>query len=444
MKGKKKSFLVSEKTEAIMARIYPEKNLKDECRRFKREKIKKCLFIFGVSVIFAVIIEVVDLSSNELKKNEFIERNDYGKGDKKVSLYVERKDNLKGEKIDIEVKERDLSKEELEELYTRFDGYLDKAILGKNNNIDQIIYSMNLSNKYDGFPFSVRWSSSKPLILSGKGIVDMNRLKSVEGYEEGIVVKLVSEISYKTFIREKEYLVRVYPQMEKKTFSELFEEALKKASEDTITESRMYLPKEIESIPVRYREVKDNRAVIALVIGVIGIFYVSANMDQKMKEKEIERNEEMLKDYPKILNKYALYYVAGMSSKRIWDKICNDYIKEVENGGKMHYAYEEMILARRGMKDGMGEIYCYEMFAKRCNLARYRTFINIVEQAIKKGRDDMSSLLEKEINDSFIERKNQAKILGEKAGTKLLAPMFMMLLVVIIMIIMPAYMAFGI
>ena len=43
---------------------------------------------------------------------------------------------------------------------------------------------------------------------------------------------------------------------------------------------------------------------------------------------------------------------------------------------------------------------------------------------------------------AFEQRKNLAKKLGEEAGTKLLLPLFLMLGVVMIMMVVPAFLAF--
>ena len=50
------------------------------------------------------------------------------------------------------------------------------------------------------------------------------------------------------------------------------------------------------------------------------------------------------------------------------------------------------------------------------------------------------------INDLLAEneqRKHQARRMGEKAGTKLLVPLFLLLGVVMVMIMLPAWTAFG-
>ena len=51
-------------------------------------------------------------------------------------------------------------------------------------------------------------------------------------------------------------------------------------------------------------------------------------------------------------------------------------------------------------------------------------------------------LLQKEAEDAFEERKSIARRLGEEAGTKLLVPMVLMLLVVLILIMVPAFLSY--
>ena len=53
----------------------------------------------------------------------------------------------------------------------------------------------------------------------------------------------------------------------------------------------------------------------------------------------------------------------------------------------------------------------------------------------------LTQMLKLESVQAFEERKARAKKLGEEAGTKLLFPMFLMLAVVLIIVIVPAFMS---
>ena len=63
-------------------------------------------------------------------------------------------------------------------------------------------------------------------------------------------------------------------------------------------------------------------------------------------------------------------------------------------------------------------------------------------QNLQKGSKRMSDMLEKESMEAWDERKRKARVLGETAATKLLVPMVMMMVVVMAIIMIPAFLAF--
>ncbi len=71
------------------------------------------------------------------------------------------------------------------------------------------------------------------------------------------------------------------------------------------------------------------------------------------------------------------------------------------------------------------------------------SFPGFLEQNRKNGSKNLRETLRLEMADAFEQRKHQAKRMGEKAGTKLLIPLFLLLAVVMAMITVPAWIAFG-
>jgi len=66
----------------------------------------------------------------------------------------------------------------------------------------------------------------------------------------------------------------------------------------------------------------------------------------------------------------------------------------------------------------------------------------LLVQNLKKGNKNLMEMLERESASAFEERKRLAKILGEKAGTKLLLPMGSMLVIVFVILLVPAFLSF--
>ena len=65
-------------------------------------------------------------------------------------------------------------------------------------------------------------------------------------------------------------------------------------------------------------------------------------------------------------------------------------------------------------------------------------------QNLRRGNDTLLQVLQEEAQNSFEERKNLAREMGEEAGTRLLLPMMIMLAVTMLIIIVPAYFSFSI
>ena len=63
----------------------------------------------------------------------------------------------------------------------------------------------------------------------------------------------------------------------------------------------------------------------------------------------------------------------------------------------------------------------------------------MLSQNLKKGTKGLAPLLKQEADNAFEERKSLAKRLGEEAGTRMLLPMFLMLAVVLVIIVVPAF-----
>ena len=60
----------------------------------------------------------------------------------------------------------------------------------------------------------------------------------------------------------------------------------------------------------------------------------------------------------------------------------------------------------------------------------------------QKGNDKLLTMLQNEAEKAFAERQRRARITGNEAGTKLLMPMAMMLMVVLMIVLFPAVVSF--
>ena len=157
-----------------------------------------------------------------------------------------------------------------------------------------------------------------------------------------------------------------------------------------------------------------------------------------MQEEIKKRQEQLRMDYPEFVEHFVLLIGAGLTVKGTWEHIVRDYQKR-EKRGKYHYVYEEMAVAVREMENGVSEARAYELFGKRTGLLPYMKFCALLMQNLKKGSSDLIRLLDYEMTDAFRQRKENAREQGEKAGTKLLLPMAVMMGIVFALILYAAF-----
>lgn len=130
-----------------------------------------------------------------------------------------------------------------------------------------------------------------------------------------------------------------------------------------------------------------------------------------------------------------------MSMRRALQRMSENYESRKEYTG-VRYAYEEIRITCLEMEQGISERTAYERLGERCGLLPYRTFSSLLVQNLQKGSMGMQKILREEAEKAQQQRRDQARILGEQASTKLLVPMILMLLVVFVILMVPAWLSF--
>ena len=122
----------------------------------------------------------------------------------------------------------------------------------------------------------------------------------------------------------------------------------------------------------------------------------------------------------------------------IFEPLCDYYRKDVER----QYAQGSvpgMTIEPEVPQELLNEAKAYELFGRRTGLLKYMKFSTLLVQNLKKGSDGLLRILEYEAADVLKERRENARILGEQAGTKLLMPMVIMMAEVFAIIIYAAF-----
>lgn len=374
-------------------------------------------------------------ASPKLIDGKYLSRNAYGGGEVSVGL-VAKISGVQEEIFDYMVEERKFTDKEIETFYQEIVELLPTVILGKNEKLEDVRQDLNLVSGLEGYPFRISWESSAYSLINTDGTVHNKKLTGSE------IVTLTASLRYEEWFGELVFPVQVNPVIytPEEALRGRMEELLREREESTKNDTVMVLPEQIGTEPIVWREIIEDSSgyFLILVLLAAGVIYWGRgrDLDQKLEA----RKRELLLDYPEIVNKLALYMGAGMTIRNAFLKMGEDYKKQKEIRKK--YVYEEILITCNELQGGRSETEAYDRFGRRCQVQSYMKLSALLSQNIRKGSNDLLRLLGQEADTAFAERKNLAKKLGEEAGTKLLVPMMMMLCIVMVIIMIPAYFSF--
>lgn len=335
--------------------------------------------------------------------------------------------------IEVPVSARMRSKEEVKEMFQEQKRRLEELILGENESLDEVRSRLDLIGEIPDTGIAVSWTTDNYEVLDSLG-----NISSEDIPKEGVAVKLTALMKYKEEESAYEFYVRVFPSemKEEEEWLQKIAEKAKESDENTVTDQYMVLPEYVEGKKLVWNYERNTRAFAILVLGAGMCSMMLISGSQRKKETDKKAVRQMKIDYPQIINKFNLYIRAGLTVRRAWFLIVQDYERNAEN---MRKAYEEMAVSMHQMQGGTAETDAYEEFGIRCGIASYRRLGSMLAQNVRKGSRGLTVLLEREAEEAIEERKNLAKKLGEEAGTKLMIPMFLMLAVVFAIVIVPAF-----
>lgn len=386
-------------------------------------KKKILIFIVVITVIVAVIRTVS--AQNRVKQ---LKREGYGGGDREYSLIME-KDGRDCE-VNITVNPKTPDEAELNKLFEDIYEKILTKIVGGNNSLSEVTGNLDFTyNTESGV--TIQYFLDDYSVINSFGEVNNKSLQSPEAVN--ISVELQYGDKYKTY---KTPVVVLPGQITEE--EQINTELSNRINGENTNSDYAELPEEIDGKKVKFYEKKKKILpyffAMFLIIAFL-IYYYKIYNPKLTKEK---RDKLLITDYPEIVSKLSLLMGAGMSTYNALIKITEDYKKT----GKSKPAYEELSICLNRISAGIPETDAYVEFGQRCGVMCYIKLGNLLAQNISKGTDNIFRLLKEETEKAFEDRKALAKKLGEEAGTKLLLPMTMMLSVVLIIIVIPAFMSF--
>lgn len=378
-------------------------------------------------------------SSRQMVQDGKLQRNEVGGSTKSQELQLDAEGILEDYNYLVEVQAQRMQGEALEQLFDDAVKEAENVFLGENLSLDCINRDVVLPKKLQDGQIRAKWEFDSKNAINADG-----ELKD-QIAEDGELVMVSLTMHYDEQAREHTFGCYVYPKKQKpveQLFADL-KEYFEQEQEESKNSEYLRLPAQLSGRQLKWSQKEDHTYQIILMLGFAAAAAVYIQEAMREQRKEQARKEQLLKQYPDMVSKISLLLGAGMTLSSAWERIVLNYQHRLEQKhGETQEVYEQMMVAYREMQDGIGELKVYERFGDRCGTPQYRKFSMLVVQNLRKGSSGLRQSLEKEVSDAFALRKNLAKKAGEEAGTKILIPMMLMLCIVMVIILVPAFLTF--
>lgn len=412
----------------------------------KKEKDEETYKRFYLSLLIVIVaggMAIMGSLVNGQKKLDTITRPSPDEDAKEVIADVTYDD--KDYEVGIQVSPQKYTKEQVFEIFEQSYKIITDTMTTDDEPLTHVTKKLNLMTSVSKTGVKVSWNLGDTEVLEYDGTLNYDLINE-NGTGLTLDIVLTFEDYYTTHTAYYDIDVVLYQReyTEDEMNQILIEEALNKA--DSEGGEELILPEEVSDKKIGFKSLKSDTYKHLGLLGIVGAIAIFIAKDKDDKEKEEKRKQTLDLEYSEMVSKIALLAGAGMTIQGAWEKIVTDYLKEKEKGEdfKKKEVFEEMAITYYQLKSGMSEPLAYEEFGRRCNTQMYLQFGSLLSQNLRKGTANLLTLLDNAAKEAFIHRKQLAKQQGEEAGTKLLIPMIMMMGIVMIIVIFPAFVSFGV
>ncbi|MBQ3061196.1 MAG: hypothetical protein IJD02_02010 [Lachnospiraceae bacterium] len=391
-------------------------------------------------IIVAVCVIGILVSGTKGESN-IIEKPEYYDGSQNLDIKVDI-DNTKGimsdeeeeiieDSLTITVEPARISEKEFYKLVDDVVKYIYEELPGENQSLDKVENALNFVDDYpDNNEVSIVWIPDEEGYIDSKGNIDETPK------DKDVVVQILAIIScqgYETTVPIDVCVIRRdLSSMEMlHEFINISVEEQNKDLESKVIE----LPKDIGGVKLSYPMEEDNTTQVYLILmGVTGALIVVLGKDYENRRRVVHIKERMIKEYSNIVSKLIILMKSGMSIINAWKRVSYEnagYIREEK-------IYDLMKLSVREMESGVTAYECFKNFGIRAGSEPYVRLVTYINQNMSKGTGEILSILEMELVKACEERKNMILRAGEKASTKMIFPMIMLLIIIMAITVIPA------
>lgn len=411
---------------------------RDNLKNFMAKKIALVLMVLFWGCGLCILAQLV--GESQRKAIMAVKRPAYGQGEQQTELEVQIEGNGEKKILSIQVGERQYTEKEVKILFGQLKRTMKKTVQGNNDSLQEVRSQLNFPRTFEDGSIEAEWFTDNPELLDSNGNIIGEPKKT------GSKVEVTVRFKYRQWGDEYHFSVRIYPKELKpdEKLVQSIEEAVAEADKGSIFEEELLLPTEVNGEALSWKEEGASTVVILVAVVILTAVCLFQREDERIRSLVKNKMFELRMDYPTLLYKLTVLLCAGLTIRASFEKIAENYRQRIKRGDTYkRFAYEEIVYCCNEMRSGVPEAQAYENFGKRCRLSEYIRLGSVLSQNLKKGSQGLAAILEAQAAQSMEERRSLAKKLGEQAGTKLLFPMMLMLMVVMAILMVPAFMSFS-
>ena len=409
-----------------LCRIWGQKTGASKYREFQVQKTERLLMVLSVGMVLALLCQIFLSTESTAPLTELL-RPGSGDGDRTYMLDAEVGEE-KLQQIPVSVPEQELSEEAAAALLDQAQTELDDWIAAIPTP-DCVEDDLNLPESFCNGLVTGSWQSDSYDLMDASGRI---RKQWVE--EDGELVTLSVRLRCMEQERECSFVVRIVPKENGLTDQLVRAAGRQLEAQRSLQGTAVALPKTLEEQPVKWYLHQEPYGLWILCLTIAGTCLLSFAYDHDLKKEGEERQEALVLSYPSFLARLTLLAQTGMPIRQIFARLSKE---------KEGVVYEEVRRTFREMESGMTQTEALERFGKRTRLPQYKKCAALLTQNIRRGTGELIAALGQESGNAFEEQKAAARRKAEEAQTKLLFPMLLMLGVVMILILVPAWLSFG-
>ncbi len=434
----KKSPIKEIRKESVMENLkilHPLKAVDNQVTAYYQQKLSFVLVVVFLGNCLVLLSGVSNWQTTNLKNNR-ITRNSYGEQERYVKLLAAVGESKR--ELMLQVAAIKYDRTQIEKIFLEMEQEIRKEMLLENESFEQVKSSLYFPEKIKDYPVEIDYATDH------YDYVDITGEVKNEALTQPVIVVVEVTLSYESFSRQFFVPLTLYPKeyTEEEALFQRVQQRIEEQDKQQETSKELILPEKIGDEEIVYKEIKEETELplFLLTLGAGIVVYFLG--DRELSKKVEKRRKALQLEYPEFVSKFTLLTGAGMPVKPALNKLAKDYKDKRRAGAVKNFTCEELQTAVYEMESGILEEAAYEHFGKRCEIPCYVKFSGLLIQNMKKGSNDMFLLLDKEVKEAFEERKSNGRRLGEEAGTKLLLPMMLMLGIVMVLIIVPAFLSY--